>query len=120
MLKSIFASGMLLCAFTTHANAAPCSTYFSSYLYGSTPGNSQTVVHGPFTINCEGSFSGSIQRLSSASMYIELEKLVGGSWVKVTTGYVSYNGTAGTYRFVVRNISANSGDWKVDYRNPIY
>jgi|GEM_PF-6841005 len=110
--------GLMSIGFISTAHAAACTVSVSNSVIGSVAPGGETVAAGPFAVNCDGSFSGSMQNLSSASMILELQKYVGGAWVAVASGYISYSGTAGSYRYSVRHLSGGTGSFKVTYRVP--
>lgn len=104
--------------FPATSSAAACTIYTSSSVYGSTPYLTTTVANGPFTTNCTGAFSGSLNNLSSAWLMLQLEKQVSGNWTVVNSGYISYSGTPGTYRYTVKNSGNGNGSWNVTYNHP--
>lgn len=120
-LKYFCVIGLLMFGLISSASAATCKTNISSTVYGSTPYLTTTVVTGPFTINCNGAFSGSLKNLSSAWLNLQLEKLQNGQWGVVSSGYyISYGGSPGTYRYSVRNNGNGNGSWSVTYNYPVY
>ncbi len=73
----------------------------------------------PFTIACNGSFSGNLKSLSRVRLRLQLERLTpGGTWETVDTGYITYSGAPGTYRYSIKNDDARGSDWVMDFRAP--
>lgn len=101
--------------------AAACSLYLNASTSGTTPYLTTTVAVAPFTVSCSpGVYSGQLTRLNAASMILQLEKQVSGTWTVVQSGnYLSYSGTAGTYRYTVRSTGNGNAQWALDYKYPI-
>lgn len=95
--------------------------YSSTTLYGGpTEVGWGTIAYGPYTANCAGVHRGYLKNLSSAWLDLELQKLVNGTWVYVSSGgYTSYSGTAGTYRWIVWNDGNGTGYWSLDVNTPL-
>lgn len=119
-LKMFSAIGLLTVGLVPFASAATCSTYSSSTVNGTTPINTTSVAVAPFTVNCTGSYTGSLTNLSSAWLTLQLEKQVSGTWTVVNSGYISYSGTPGTYRYTVKNNGNGNGTWSVKYNRPLF
>jgi len=90
-LKFLSVFGLLMLGLVSSASAATCTIYYSGTVYGSTPVNTTTEAVAPFTVNCDGAYSGSLTNLSSAWLTLQLEKLVNGAWTVVSSGYISYS-----------------------------
>lgn len=119
-LKFISAVGLLMFGLSSIASAATCKTYISSTVPGSTPVNTTTVALGPFTVNCSGSFGGSLTNTSRAWLTLQLEKEVNGVWTIVNSGYIAYSGTPGTYRYTVYDMGNGNGTWILNYNYPVF
>src|ERR1035437_304828 len=120
-LKYFCVIGLLMFGLISSASTATCKTNISSTVYGSTPYLTTTEALGPFTINCNGGFGGSLKNLSSAWLNLRLEKFENGAWGGVSSGYyISYGGTPGTYRYTVVNSGNGNGTWSVTYNHPVY
>lgn len=102
--------------------AAACHIYFNNTTSGTTPYLTTTIVHGPFTVTAcsPGVYSGTLTKLNAASMILQLEKQVSGTWTIVSSGnFLSYSGTTGTYRYTVRSTGNGNAQWSVDYQYPV-
>lgn len=98
---------------------ATCVRYNNTAIGGPLPIGTSTVAYGPFTTNCAGNMWATLTPTSSASLTLSLQKYSGGSWSLVASNATNiiYNGTAGTYRWLVTNSSFSSqpGYWSLSY-----
>ncbi len=118
-LVFVLTVGLTTLGLVSTASAANCQFYVSSTVVGNTPYLTTTVALVPFAVNCNGSFGGTLQNLSSAWLTLQLEKQdSSGNFQVVASGYISYGGTPGIYRYTVKNSGNGNGDWQVSYRHP--
>jgi hypothetical protein len=113
---------LLIFGHASFATAAACRTYISSSLTGTTPPQSTSVAVSPFTISCDGSFSGSLTILDSnprPTLQLETQR-DDGIWEIVDSGFIAYSGSPGTYRYTVKNESDASSMWSITYRKPSF
>jgi len=99
--------------------AATCVRYNNTAIGGPLAAGTAVVAYGPYTTNCAGNQWATLTPTSSASLTLSLQKYSGGLWATVASNSsnVMYNGTAGTYRWVVYNspYSSQPGYWSLSY-----
>ncbi|MBI2215005.1 MAG: pre-peptidase C-terminal domain-containing protein [Acidobacteria bacterium] len=95
----------------TYSAAAACTNYTGSL---ATSGTAYQPSSSGYTSSASGSHTGKLTGPASADFDLYLEKLSGSTWSSVSSGTgststenVSYNGTAGTYRWRVKAYSGS-------------